>query len=95
MNCIVIYDIRSNRARGKVADLCMDYGLNRIQFSAFAGNLLRTHQEELIKKARARLGNQAGKVYLFCIGDPEWQQRLEVLVNAPSPEASAPIQNLL
>lgn len=79
MNCIVIYDIPSNRVRAKVADLCLDYGLNRIQFSAFAGALLRTHQEELMKKARARLAKQAGKVYLFCIGDAEWKQRLEVV----------------
>ncbi len=93
MNCIVIYDIRSNRVRGKVADLCMDYGLNRIQFSAFAGNLLRTHQEELMKKARARLGKQAGKVYLFCIGDSEWKQRLEILVATPSAAVSGSIEN--
>ncbi len=77
MNCIVIYDITSTRIRNKIADLCMDYGLNRIQYSAFAGVLLRTHQEELIKRAAARLGKHAGRIYLYCIGEREWQQRLE------------------
>ena len=78
MWCIVIYDIVSDRIRNKVADICMDYGLNRIQYSAFAGDLLRTHQQELIKKARQKLGRSEGKVYLFCIAEPEWAQRLEV-----------------
>lgn len=77
MNCIVIYDITSTRIRSKIADLCMDYGLNRIQYSAFAGDLLRTHQEELIKRAAAKLGKHAGRIYLYCIGEREWNQRLE------------------
>lgn len=81
MWCIVIYDIVSNRVRNKIADVCMDYGLNRIQYSAFAGDLLRTHQEELIKKARQKLGKSEGKVYLFCIAEPEWARRLEVRID--------------
>jgi CRISPR-associated protein Cas2 len=87
LNCIVIYDIPSNRARGKVADACMDYGMNRIQFSAFAGDLLRAHQEELILKARRLLGKNEGKVYLYCIGEGEWDKRLEVIVE---PKKKAP-----
>lgn len=79
MNCIVIYDITSTRIRNKIADLCMDYGLNRIQYSAFAGDLLRTHQEELMKRAAAKLGRHAGRIYLYCIGEREWQQRLEYI----------------
>jgi CRISPR-associated protein Cas2 len=78
MFCIVIYDIPSNRARSRVADVCMNYGLNRIQYSAFAGDLLRTHQEELVERARKCLGRRAGKIYLYCIGQGEWEQRLEV-----------------
>lgn len=81
MNCILIYDIPTgktgNRARKKIADACMDYGMNRIQFSAFAGDLQRTHQEELFAKAKKRLGQGAGKIFLICIGEREWAQRLE------------------
>lgn len=81
MNCILIYDIPSgakgNRIRKKIADACMDYGMNRIQFSAFAGDLLRTHQEELFAKVKRRMGQSAGKIFLVCIGEREWVQRLE------------------
>ncbi|MCS7055904.1 MAG: CRISPR-associated endonuclease Cas2 [Thermoflexales bacterium] len=89
MKCIVIYDITSTRIRNKIADLCMDYGLNRIQYSAFAGDLLRTHQEELIKRAAAKLGKHAGRIYLYCIGDREWGQRLEYVGGSESATADA------
>jgi len=46
MQCLVVYDIPDDRVRGKVADICLDYGLDRIQYSAFLGDLQRTHQEE-------------------------------------------------
>jgi CRISPR-associated protein Cas2 len=87
MNCILIYDIPSgakgNRIRTKIADACMDYGMNRIQYSAFAGNLARTHQEELFMKALKRLGKSPGKVFLYCIGEREWAQRFEHCVLPP------------
>ncbi|PJF46632.1 MAG: CRISPR-associated endonuclease Cas2 [Chloroflexi bacterium] len=80
MRCIVVYDISDSRLRVKIADLCMDYGMNRIQYSAFAGDLLRTHQEELMKRAMAKLGKRAGRICLYCIGEREWSQRIEHIV---------------
>ena len=88
MFCIVIYDIASNRARLKVADVCMNYGLNRIQYSAFAGTLLRTHQAELMERVRRCLGRQPGKVFLYCIGEPEMAQHLEIVVEAKKEEVA-------
>ncbi|MGB9880221.1 MAG: CRISPR-associated endonuclease Cas2, partial [Anaerolineae bacterium] len=37
MRCVVVYDIPDDRVRARVADVCLDYGLERIQFSAFQG----------------------------------------------------------
>lgn len=34
---LLIYDIENDRVRGKIADACIDYGLDRVQFSAFVG----------------------------------------------------------
>ena len=42
MHCLVVYDISDDKLRTKVADILMDYGLDRIQYSAFAGKLART-----------------------------------------------------
>jgi CRISPR-associated protein Cas2 len=78
MKVLLIYDIPDDRARGKVADLCLDYGLDRIQYSAFQGELQRTHQEELVMKVKKRLGKKPGDVRLIPICEKDWQARLEV-----------------
>jgi CRISPR-associated protein Cas2 len=64
--------------RGKIADACLDYGLDRIQFSAFAGKLSRNHQQELMLRIGKLLGNGIGSVKLVPICDKDWQDRLEI-----------------
>src|ERR1019366_1383079 len=56
MRYLLIYDISHDGARLKVADACLDYGLERIQFSAFLGELTHAHQRELLLKIKKRLG---------------------------------------
>ncbi|NJL05964.1 MAG: CRISPR-associated endonuclease Cas2, partial [Chloroflexaceae bacterium] len=41
MRVLVLYDISDDRARQRVADACLDYGLERVQFSVFVGALSR------------------------------------------------------
>lgn len=79
MRCLVVYDIPDDRVRTKVADHCLDYGLDRIQYSAFLGDLSRTHQEELMLRVKRTLGKREGKVQLFVICEKDWAQRLEVI----------------
>jgi CRISPR-associated protein Cas2 len=79
MKCLLVYDISHDRTRSKIADFCLDYGLDRIQYSAFLGELARTHREELMLKIGERLGDQAGKVQLFTICRSDWRQRLEII----------------
>ncbi len=76
--CLVVYDIVEDRIRAKIADLCLDYGLSRIQYSAYVGNLSVTHQTELLQKARRRLGRSTGHVALFPICDADFKGRREV-----------------
>ncbi|MFQ6102491.1 MAG: CRISPR-associated endonuclease Cas2 [Anaerolineae bacterium] len=79
MQCLVVYDISDDRIRGKVADTCLDYGLDRIQYSAFLGDLEPTHQEELLLKITHQLGKKAGNVQLFPICEKDWRGRLVVI----------------
>jgi CRISPR-associated protein Cas2 len=65
MRYLLIYDISDDRARTRVADLCLDYGLERIQYSAFWGDLPRTLQEELLLKIRRVLQGKAADVRLI------------------------------
>lgn len=72
MMILLIYDIVHDGTRAKVADLCLDYGLDRVQYSAFQGKLRRTHQEELMLKIKQKLGKREGDVRLIPICDKDW-----------------------
>ncbi len=79
MKVLVVYDITNDRIRSKVADFCLDYGLDRIQFSAFLGDLSRNRQEELMLRIEERMGKHSGKVQLYPICDKDWRARIEVI----------------
>lgn len=79
MKCLLVYDIPHDGTRTKIADFCLDYGLDRIQYSAFLGDLVRTYQEELMLKIGERLGDREGKIQLFVMCEKDWRQRLEVI----------------
>jgi CRISPR-associated protein Cas2 len=76
--CLVVYDIPNDRIRTKLANVCLDYGLGRIQLSAYLGDLSRTHQDELLLRARRKLGDQAGHVVLFPLCETDFRTRREV-----------------
>lgn len=75
MQCLLIYDIPDDKARKKIADACLDYGLERIQYSAFAGDLSRAHQRALFGEIRVRLGRKPGNVQLFPLDERSWNGR--------------------
>ena len=59
---IVIYDVPDDRTRTRVSEACLDYGLERIQYSAFRGKLSRNKREELFLRLQALVGEQPGKI---------------------------------
>ncbi len=74
-HCLLVYDIVHDRTRTKIAEICLDYGLDRFQYSAFMGILVRTHQEELMSKIKRQLGEHEGNIQLFTICEKDWRQR--------------------
>ena len=82
MKCLLVYDIPDDNTRTRIADICLDYGLDRIQYSSFLGDLARTHQEELMMKLAKRLGKRPGNIQLFPICETDWRQRKVILVEA-------------
>ncbi|MFQ5615917.1 MAG: CRISPR-associated endonuclease Cas2 [Anaerolineales bacterium] len=75
MQTLLIYDIPDDKKRAKIADACLDYGLDRVQYSAFLGPLVPTHQDELILKIKNILGKKPGKVQLFPLCAVDWAKR--------------------
>ena len=74
-NLLLVYDIPDDRKRGKIANACLDYGLDRIQFSAFSGWLLPTQREELFLKVKKILGKKPGNIQLFPVCAEDWGKR--------------------
>ena len=64
LRTLVIYDIENDRIRLRISETCLDYGLARIQFSAFQGTLNRNKREELFLKLSSILDDNAGKILL-------------------------------
>jgi len=64
LRTLVIYDIENDRIRLKISETCLDYGLARIQFSAFLGMLNRNNREELFLRLTSILDDNAGKIML-------------------------------
>ncbi len=67
MVTLFVYDISNDRVRTKVSEICLDYGLKRIQYSAFLGDLSVNRQEELWLKCRRQLGKAVGNLQLFSL----------------------------
>lgn len=65
MTVLVLYDIADDRKRAKAADICLDYGLTRIQYSAFLGELTSARREELLAKLRRLLAETDARVHCF------------------------------
>lgn len=75
MRYLLIYDISHDGTRTKVADACLDYGLTRIQYSAFLGQLTAAHQRELLLNIRQRLGDHGANIQLFPLDEKAWAAR--------------------
>lgn len=62
---LLLYDIEDNRIRARVSQICLDYGLERIQFSAFFGRLTSNLRQELAMKILKEVQKQNARVRLM------------------------------
>ena len=61
----VVYDITNNRLRSKVANVCKNYGLKRVQKSAFLGEITKNKIEMLSLEIKEILNNNKDCVFIF------------------------------
>lgn len=80
MQTLVIYDIPEDRARNRVSEACKDYGLKRIQWSAFQGDLNHNRRQELRYRLSRILqeDESQGNIQLFPICDKDIRLRVEL-----------------
>ncbi|QYJ15494.1 CRISPR-associated endoribonuclease Cas2 [Rubrobacter xylanophilus DSM 9941] len=77
---LLIYDIPDDRVRHKISERCKDYGLSRIQYSAFAGELDRNRREELVLRLKKTLGTKEGNIRLQPVCSRDLALAKEVVV---------------
>jgi CRISPR-associated protein Cas2 len=77
---IVVYDITNDVLRGKVSERLKDYGLERIQFSAFIGALQRHALASLHADLRKLLndGEETDSVLVFPVCSSCFGNRIEI-----------------
>jgi CRISPR-associated protein Cas2 len=82
---VVIYDIPDDRTRLKISEACLDYGLERVQYSAFSGKLSRNKREELFLRLQALLADKPGKILVQPICEKDLRQA-KAIENRGGPE---------
>ena len=67
VSLVLIYDIENDRLRTRVSEVCLDYGLERIQFSAFFGKLNRNRRQELALRLAREVEEASARIRLYPI----------------------------
>jgi len=70
----VLYDIRKDKVRNKVAKLCKQAGLYRVQMSVFLGNLNEHEKDSLELEIEEMINEDIDSVYLFPMNQKELKQ---------------------
>lgn len=80
LQTLIIYDIENDKIRTKISEVCKDYGLERIQFSAFWGKMSRNRREEIALKFKKILPeDENGKILIVPICEKDFQSRQEII----------------
>lgn len=78
MQYLVIYDVTDDNLRSLVAETLKDYGLDRIQYSAFIGRLRRDELNSLIVDLKNLIKDLVENVQLYPVCDTCFKGRREV-----------------
>ena len=76
LHVLVIYDISDDKDRRKVSDTCLNYGLDRYQYSVFAGRLKSIHLRELAKVLRPHA--ETGQITVMTVAVDDWTRRVQL-----------------
>lgn len=71
VSLVLIYDIENDRVRTRASEICLDYGLERIQYSAFFGKLNRNRRQELALRLQNTCLKENARIRIIpvCEGD--------------------------
>lgn len=71
MICWVMYDIKEDNARTKIAKACEKSGLNRVQYSVFLGSVDADEKDTLQLQIEGLMDEEVDSVYMFPMSKDE------------------------
>lgn len=71
MICWVMYDIKNDKSRSRVAKFCEQIGLTRVQYSVFLGILEPNDKDTLQIQIEETIDKQKDSVYIFPMSKDE------------------------
>ena len=72
----ILYDITENKPRSRVAKLCKNAGLYRVQKSVFLGTIERNRLDELHLQIQELMDADTDSVYIFPMCEPDFKKVL-------------------
>lgn len=75
---LVLYDIPEDSVRRKVSEVLRDYGLQRTQFSAFAGRLSTNRRQEMMLCLAELLEQEHGNIQIYSISERDLALMVEI-----------------
>jgi CRISPR-associated protein Cas2 len=72
----VIYDIKKNKIRSKIAKSCQEGGLYRVQKSVFLGSINKTRLDELNLKINSLIDEEKDSVYIFPMCEQDFKKTI-------------------
>lgn len=72
----ILYDISKTRVRTKVAKLCQQFGLYRVQMSCFLGKINQTEIKELSLHIDDLIDQENDKVYIFPVSKDDFNKSI-------------------
>lgn len=79
MKTLVVYDISDTRLRTKVADILKDWGLTRIQLSAFMGELTPQERGDLAEYLKRLPLSERDRIDIFPICERDLKLHIRVV----------------
>jgi len=70
----VIYDIVEDKTRNKVAKICLNKGLYRVQKSVFLGTLNANQRDSLSLECEVLIDPEVDSVYVFPMDDASFKK---------------------
>lgn len=74
----IVYDIVDDNIRTRIAKICKQYGLQRVQYSVFLGRLEMNRFDEIGEKMRDLIDEEEDSVYIFPFSQENFR-RIKVL----------------